>query len=186
MCWQMRRALPTCSATRSLSRSKWDRLRGIRALALKYPLTALIQRPALAVAHHLLEQASDCAYVVHQSIKFPELSLRQLLPTFRGTSDLSEPEEQLPDFVQRKTQQPRSLNDGQPIQNRGIVTPLPADSWRVRKQSYPLVVANRGRLKSNLARNLGYRELSHPPILEAQVPNSPSHLSNNLQTLCLP
>lgn len=87
---------------------------------------------------------------------------------------MSEPEEQLPDFVQRKTQLPCPQNDGQPIQNRGIVTPLPADSWRVRKQSYPLVVANRGRLKSDLSRNLGYREFAHQPILEARAPNSPS------------
>lgn len=82
MSWQMRPALPTCSVTRSLSRNKWDRLRRIPTLALKYPLTALIERLAVAVAHDLLEQASDGAYVVHQSIKFPELSLRQLLPTF--------------------------------------------------------------------------------------------------------
>jgi len=65
MSWQMRRALPTCSVTRSLSRSKWDRLRRIPTLAVKYPLAALIQRFAAAVLHHLLEQVSDCPYVVH-------------------------------------------------------------------------------------------------------------------------
>jgi hypothetical protein len=124
---------------------------------VEYSLAALIQRLAVALPHHLLEQASDRSYIVHQSVEFRQLSSRQLLPAFRSPGNFSETEEQLPDFVQRKAQLPCPLDDGQPIQNRGIVTPLPANSERVRQQPDLLVIANRGRLKSNLSRNLGYR-----------------------------
>ena len=54
--------------------------RHISIRAPKYPLATLIQGVAAAVLHHLLEQAPDCSYSVHQNIEFSELSLRQLLP----------------------------------------------------------------------------------------------------------
>jgi hypothetical protein len=56
--------------------------RDIAAPAPKYCLAALIQGVAVAVSHHLIEQALDCPYIGHQSVELRKLSLRQLLPAF--------------------------------------------------------------------------------------------------------
>jgi hypothetical protein len=82
-----------------VSRSRWahggeagdtDFLVTFQAPAPQYSLAALIQGVAGAVSHHLLEQASDCPHVVHQSVEFGELSLRQLWPAFRSTGNSAE------------------------------------------------------------------------------------------------
>jgi sulfur transfer protein SufE len=61
--------------------------------AAKYPLAALIEGFAAAVLRHLYQKAPDGLYTVHQIVEFRELSLRQLLPSIRGPSDIAEAEE---------------------------------------------------------------------------------------------
>src|SRR6202050_4060772 len=65
----------------------------------KYSRAALIQRLALAISHHLFQQAPDRLYPARQIVEFRELSSGQLPPTLRSPRGMAEAEEQLPDFV---------------------------------------------------------------------------------------
>src|SRR5438477_12947117 len=88
-------------------------------------------------------------------------------------SDLAEAEEQLTDFIQRKTESSCPLNDCQSVQHGGVVPSLTAHSLGGRKQSNFFVVANRGRLQSNLLRYFRNRQFWHGSLLS---PHSDSRL----------
>src|SRR5260370_34549259 len=119
--------------------------RDICAAALKYPLATLLQRVAATVLHHFFQQAPHRFYPIHQAVQFRELFPRQRLPALRGASDIAKTEEQSADFIQRKTESPRPLNDCQPIKRRGVVPSLPAHSLGWSNQSDSFVVSTRGR-----------------------------------------
>jgi hypothetical protein len=52
----------------------------ISASAPKYALATLIQSFALAVLHHLFQQAPHGLYSVHQTVEFSEFSLGKRAP----------------------------------------------------------------------------------------------------------
>jgi hypothetical protein len=128
--------------------------RNIHTSAPKNSLAALVERFTAAVLHHFPKQASHCLYAVQHDIELGELSPAQLLPAVRGASGIAEPEKHLPGFVQAKPEPSRLLDDCKPIKHRCVVTSLPTRSWRRRKQSDALVVANCGGLKPNLPSDL--------------------------------
>jgi len=160
--------------------------RNICAAALKYPLATLLQSVAAAILHHLFQQAPHRFYPVRQTVQFREFFPRQRLPALRGASDIAKTEEQLTDFIQRKTEPPCPLNDCQAIKRCGVVPSLAAHSLGWRKQSDLFVVANRGRLQANLLCHFGNRQLRHGRILMSRHPDSHLEMKRYLQnTACL-
>jgi hypothetical protein len=118
--------------------------------ALKYALATLIQGVASALRHQLFEHASHGFYSIHQMIQLRKLSLGERSPAFRSMSDIAKTKEQMSDFTQCKAELTRTLNDGQAVKHRGIITPLPTYAFCRWKQANPLVIANRRGPKSNL------------------------------------
>jgi len=137
--------------------------------ALKYALATLIQGVASALRHQLFEHAAYCFYSIHQIIQFRKLSLGERSPAFRRASDVAETKEQVSDFSQCKTELTRTLNDCQPVKCCGVVAPLPARARGPGQESDSLVVPNRGRLQTNLARHLGNRQFGHKDIPDRPV-----------------
>jgi hypothetical protein len=133
---------------------------------LKYALATLIQGVALALRHQLSKHASHRFYSIHQIIQLGKLSLGERSPAFRSASDITETKEQMSDFSQCKTELTRTLDDCQSVKRCGVVSSLPADSRRPRKQSNSLVVSNGRCLESNLACHLGNRQFWHEDILD--------------------
>jgi hypothetical protein len=128
---------------------------------LKYALATLIQGVASALRHQLFEHASQGSYSIHQMIQLRKLSLGERSPALRSVSDIAETKEQVSDFTQCKTELTRTLNDGQAVKHRGIITPLPTYTFCRRKQANQLVIANRRGPKSNLPCDLRNGQLSH-------------------------
>ena len=142
---QTRRLFPPMSITRK----EWPSY-DISAHALKYALATLIQGVASTLRHQLCEHASHCFYSIHQMIQLRKLSLGERSPAFRRATDIAETKEQVSDFAQCKTEFTRTLNDCQAVKHRGIITSLPTLPFCRRKQTNPLVIANRRGPKSNL------------------------------------
>src|SRR5262245_5527526 len=122
--------------------------------AFQYALATLIQGIASALGQQLLEHASHRLNSIHQMIQLRKFSAGEFSPALRRARDVAETKEQVPDFIQRKTQLTRPLNDCQTVQHRGGITPLPTHPFRRRKQANLLVIANGGGPKSNLPCNL--------------------------------
>src|SRR5215469_18784043 len=90
-----------------------------------------------------------------------ELSLRERPPAFRRARNVAEAKKQVSDFSQCKTKLPSTLNDGQAVEHSWIVTSLPAEPRRKRKQANLLVIANCRRSNSNLPCHLRDGQLRH-------------------------
>jgi len=127
----------------------------------------------VAAGHHLAKEAAEGLDVVHQGVEFVEFALRELLPALGGAGDVAESEEELADFVQREAELARALNDGEAIQDRGVVTSLAADARGRREEPDAFVVADGRGLESDLTRDLGDGESGHEVIVEAGADLSP-------------
>ena len=103
----------------------------------------------------------NCSYSIHQMIQLRQLSLGERSPGLGGTCDIAETKEQVSDFIQRKSELTRTLNDCQAVEHRGIVTSLSAYPLWGRKQANVLVKPNRRGPKSNVPCDLRNGELSH-------------------------
>ncbi len=139
--------------------------RDVSTGASKYSPATLIQGIAVTFLHHAFQQAPYGFYPIHQMVEFHEFLPGQRSPSLRSLCDTAETEKQLPDFVQRKTELARALDDCQAIKSCRVVASLAAHSQGGGKKSDSLVVANRGGLKSNLPGYLRNRQLRHDGIL---------------------
>lgn len=140
-----------------------------RAAGAEDSAAALLERVAVASLDQLPEQAADGLYVGHQGIEFSQLAPRQPLPALGSASDASESEEELAYFFQAKTELAGALNNGEPIEDRGIVAPLPAGARCGRKQPDALVIADGRGPQAKLPRDLGDGESGHRLIVKAQT-----------------
>ena len=68
-------------------------------------------------------------YPIHELVELCEFSLREGMPAVRGPGNIAKTEEELPDFLQRETELPRALNDGQPIESCGVISSAVAQKW---------------------------------------------------------
>ena len=162
----VRLCLPGSAAEAALRRSGFGRG---RAAGAEDSATALLESVTVASVDHLAEQATDGFYVGHQGIEFRQFAPRQLLPALGGASDVSESEEELADFFQAETQLAGALNDGEPIEDGGVVAPLPAAAGCRRQQSDLLVIPDGRGPQANLPRDLGDSEAGHPLIVKASA-----------------
>jgi hypothetical protein len=81
----------------------------------------------MAALHHSSKQMPHCLDLFELRFKFSEFSLGELFPSPGGRSAIAEAEEQLPDFIQRKARLSRLLYDGEPMEHRIVIPPLPTD-----------------------------------------------------------
>lgn len=151
---------------------------GTRTIALKNTFATLIQRFAVALLHHLFQQAPHGFYPIHQAVEFCEFLPGERPPPFRSPGDIAETEEQLADFVQGKTELARPLDDCQAVERCRVVSSLPAHSHGGRKKSDSLVVANRGSLKPDLPGYFGNRQWRHDHILRLQLPECQTEVTD--------
>ena len=142
-------------------------LGGNRTAGAEDSTAALLESVTVASVHQLPKQATDGLYVGHQGIEFRQFALRQPLPALGGASDASESEEELADFFQAKTELAGALNNGEPIEDRGIVAPLPAGAGCGRKESDVFVIADGRGPQPKLLRDLGDGESGHRLIVKA-------------------
>ena len=96
----------------------------------------------MALLHHFAEQALHRSYLAAQNFQLRELSLRQFLPARGSGSDVAKSEEEPLNLIERETELTRSLDDGEAVQHRGVVAPLPADALGRKQNSNLLVIAD--------------------------------------------
>jgi hypothetical protein len=150
----------------------------IRTIALKDSLATLIQRFALALLHHLFQQAPHGFYPIHQGVEFREFLPGESSPAFRSPGDVTETEKQLADFVKRKTKLARALDDCQAIEHGGVVASLAAHSHGRGEQPDSLIVADRRSVKPDLPGYFGNRQWGHGNILRSRQSDCQFKLTN--------
>jgi hypothetical protein len=109
----------------------------------KDPTTVFQIKTLTAV--RLLEQASYFLGSRNQLIHFGYLALRDYLPAVERRNPFAKSVEELLDLINSKASALGRVDDGQVVQDTGLITALSADALGVREQTDLLVVANCGR-----------------------------------------
>ena len=122
--------------------------------SLKYLFATFIESVAAAAVLEPGEQALHCLDPRNQRLELRKFSLGQFMPPFGRSGFAAKAKKQFTDFIQSETGLSCSLDHGEPVEDCGVVAPLPAGSLSRRKYSDLFVIANSGRPKSNLSRHL--------------------------------
>jgi len=102
----------------------------------------LFERCARTLLNHLPQEHLHGSDLLLELVQFRQLALREPLPPPGSRRFAAKAKKHLSDFVKRESELACPLHNGQPVQNGGIVTPLPADTLRRRKNSNLLVIAD--------------------------------------------
>jgi len=107
----------------------------------------------LALARSL-EQFLGRRDLARQFIQFRDLLPRQRLPALGWRRTLAESEEKPPRFFQAESARFGVLDHSEPLQDRRIVYPPPANAARLRQHTGLLIEADRRRRQPGLFRHL--------------------------------
>jgi hypothetical protein len=114
----------------------------LSAHGMKDSFAALVKSTTAAPFRHSFEEKLHCLYLLSQGIQFCQFSLREFLPPIRYGRGGAKAKKELAYFVQRESHLPRTLHQGEPIQNAVIVASLSARALGFGKNPYLLVIAD--------------------------------------------